>query len=327
MNFPRWGDPTPFTVVELRRGREVPYPDARTNDPATGPAAHRFVSVQSVVVDQADRLWVLDTGRPRFGPPVPGGPKLVGIDLRTDRVVRRITFPPDVALPTTYLNDVRFDLRRGVAGVAFVTDSSDTGPNALIVVDLASGRSWRRLHAHPSVTAEPDFTPVIEGRPVLVRPPEGPATSLAVGVDGVAIGADGRRLYYCPLAGRSLFSVSVDAVADPGRTDAAVARTVRHHGVKGMSDGLESDDRGRVYGGDLERNSIIRRRPDGLFETVVQDPALLWPDTLSVGPDRGLYMIVNQLHRGPRHQRGRDLRRRPYLLLRTPLDAGPVRLR
>jgi sugar lactone lactonase YvrE len=81
------------------------------------------------------------------------GPKLVCVDLQTDTVVRTILFPTDVALPTTYLNDVRFDLRRGEAGTAYITDSSDSGPNGIIVVDLASGESWRRLHEHPATKA------------------------------------------------------------------------------------------------------------------------------------------------------------------------------
>ena len=34
---------------------------------------------------------------------------------------RTILFPQDVALPTSYLNDVRFDLRRGEEGVAYIT--------------------------------------------------------------------------------------------------------------------------------------------------------------------------------------------------------------
>ena len=43
-----------------------------------------FVSVQSVVVDPKDRLWVLDTGSIGFGPTTFGGPKMVGIDLNTN---------------------------------------------------------------------------------------------------------------------------------------------------------------------------------------------------------------------------------------------------
>jgi sugar lactone lactonase YvrE len=30
--YPRWGDDVPFTVAELRDGREVPYPDATINE-------------------------------------------------------------------------------------------------------------------------------------------------------------------------------------------------------------------------------------------------------------------------------------------------------
>ena len=113
---------------------------------------------------------ILDTGRPLFQPPQPGGPKLVGVDLASDRVVKTILFPPDVALPTSYLNDVRFDLRRGSEGTAFVTDSSDRGPNGIVVVDLAFGESWRRLHDHPSTKAE--AAPQTKGEAAAGRPPD-----------------------------------------------------------------------------------------------------------------------------------------------------------
>ncbi|MER5457079.1 L-dopachrome tautomerase-related protein [Micromonospora sp. NPDC002389] len=330
VNFPRWGDEVPATVVELRRGREVAYPDRAWNTPSGNDDPSAFVSVQSVVVDPADRLWVLDTGSPMFQPTEPGGPKLVRIDLRTDRVVQVITFPPDVALPTSYLNDVRFDLRRGEAGLAYLTDSADGAPNALIVVDLASGESWRRLNDHPSTKAAPpaDFRPVVEGRPFLVRPPDGPPQPVGVGADGIAISADGSRLYYCALATRRWYSVATDALADRALGDAAVAATVVDEGDKGGgADGLESDDAGRLYLTNYEHNAVLRRRPDGEYETVVHDARLLWPDTLSVAVDRHLYVIANQVHRQPPFNRGRDLRRKPYALFRTRIDAGPVLLR
>ena len=67
VNFPRWGDPVPFTVAEIKDGKPVAYPDEPMNalppgDQASVDGAKRFVSVQSVVVDPANRLWVLDTG-------------------------------------------------------------------------------------------------------------------------------------------------------------------------------------------------------------------------------------------------------------------------
>ena len=330
VNFPKWGDEVPATVVELRDGREVPFPDRDWNDPSGDDDAGAFVSVQSIVVDPADRLWVLDTGSPMFQPTKPGGPKLVRVDLDTDSVGQVITFPADVALPTTYLNDVRFDLRRCEAGLAYITDSSDSGPNGLIVVDLATGESWRRLHEHPSTKAEPlsAFRPVVEGRPFLQRPADGPAKPVSMGADGIAISADGTRLHYCPLASRRWYSVATDALADRSLGDEQVAAPVVDEGDKGTgSDGLETDDSGALYLTAYEHDAVLRRRPDGEFETVVHDPRLLWPDTMSVAVDGHLYVTANQLHRQASYQGGRDLRRKPYALFRVPIGAGPVLLR
>lgn len=327
VNFPRWGDPVPYTVAEVRGGQTVPYPNASINRLDRARPAETFVSVQSVVVDPRDRLWILDTGSVKMGPVVTGGPKLVGVDLRTNRVFKKIPIPKNVALPTTYLNDVRFDLRRGKGGMAFITDSATQGPNGIIVVDLASGRSWRRLHDHPSTKAEPRFLPHVEGRPVMTREPGKPPRHLAMGSDGIAISHDGKRLFYCALASRRLYSVSVDALADEAGSDEATAATVVDHGEKGASDGLESDSKGRIYVTNYEQNAILRRMPDGLYEPVIHDPRLLWPDTLSVARNGFLYCIANQLHRQPQYQRGRDLRAKPYLLIRTRIDAGPVLLR
>src|ERR687884_29451 len=159
VNFPKWGDEVSFTVSEIRDGGEtvVAYPDEATNQTNPNDPAAAFVSVQSVVVDPADRLWILDTGSPMFQPTKYGGPKLVCVDLATNKVIEKILISQNVALPTTYLNDVRFDLRRdkGHGGqIAFVTDSAQNGPNGIIVVDLDCGESWRRLNDHPSTKSE-----------------------------------------------------------------------------------------------------------------------------------------------------------------------------
>ena len=121
--FPRWDDPVEFTVGEVRDGEVVAYPDPTINQLRSNDDQHALISVQSVVVDPLDRLWLLDTGSPRYQPTAYGGPKLVGVDLDENRVFQTILFPQDVALPTSYLNDVRFDLRRGDDGMAFITDS------------------------------------------------------------------------------------------------------------------------------------------------------------------------------------------------------------
>lgn len=326
VTFPRWGDEVPFTVAEIQEGRLVPYPNAEINQGDTDDPAHSLLSVQSVVVGPNDQLWILDTGRIEHQPAPEKGPKLVSVDLRTDKILKTITFPRDVALPTTYLNDVRFAPHRGAAGMAFITDSSEKGPNAIIVVDLASGKSWRRLNNHLSTRAEPGFLPFVEGRPLKRRPAGGKPDFISVGADGLAMGSEGKRLYYCPLASRHLYSVSVAALIDPRLPDSQVAETVVDHGQKGASDGLESDSAGRVYVTNYEQNAIHRRNSDGSFETLVHNPRVLWPDTLSLAEDGYLYFIANQLHRQPSYHEGRDLREKPYVLFRVKIDARPVRL-
>lgn len=321
VNFPRWGDPAPFTVAEVRGGQAVPYPDAATNRLDIANAADTFVSVQSVVVDPRNRLWVLDTGSVAFAPVVAGGAKLVGIDLATNRVFRTIHFSAEVVQPTTYLNDVRFDLRYG-GGFAYITDSTGVGANGIVIVDLATGKSWRRLSEHSSTKAEKDFVPVVDGQRIMRGRPPMPMT---VGSDGIAISADGERLYYCALASRRLYSVSTSVLRDPQATEAQVIATVRDEGLKpGAGDGLESDTAGRIYATDYEHDAIQRRRTDGSYETLAREARLSWPDTLALAGDGHLYAIASQVHRQPIYQDGKDLRRKPYLLLRLQTDGRPV---
>ena len=65
INFPRWGDDVPFTVGEIRNGKVVPYPDAAINTFDPTRPGETLGSVQSVVVDPVNRLWILDTAARR----------------------------------------------------------------------------------------------------------------------------------------------------------------------------------------------------------------------------------------------------------------------
>ncbi len=315
VNFPRWGDDVPYTVAELRDGKPVAYPDAAYNvenkaDPAAG-----LISVQSVVADGRGHVWILDTAAPGFAAPKQGGAKLVAVDLKTNRIAKTIVFPADVILKSTYVNDVRFDFRVGKAGVAYVTDSSLSGPGAIIVLDLATGKAVRRLSGHATTSVEPGFVPVVEGKPL----------ALKVASDGIALSPDGETLYYCALTSRHLYSVPTKLLRDPAVTEAQLAAAVRDLGVKGPSDGLEADAKGAVYAGDYEHNAIRKlERGSATWRTIAQAPNLLWPDTFSIGPDGYLYVIANQLHRQAGFNDGVDGRRKPYELLRVKIDAAPA---
>ena len=337
VNFPRWGDDVPFTVAEIIKGKAIAFPAAEINDFGTNgtraalsmektPRAQKqrenhFVGVQSVVVDSADRLWVLDTGSIAFNPTAPGGPKLVGIDLTTNKIVKTIQFAPDIARPKSYLNDVRFDLSVGREGTAYITDSGDSG---IVVVDLASGLATRRLDTHFSTQVVPKFVPYVEGDAMYSTKPGKFPGYVQFASDGIALSADGSRLFYCPLASRHLYSVSTALLRNGKAAESLVENSVIDHGEKGMSDGLEADAQGRVYVTLVEQNAIARRLPNSLYETVVRDPRLLWPDTLSIANDGYLYVISNQLHRQKGYNYGKDLRAKPYSLFRVKVDGTPI---
>ena len=333
VNFPKWGDDVKYTVAEiLKDGNMVAFPDEVLNKTNENDLSSALISVQSVVVDPRDRLWVLDTGSPLFKPTEYGGPKLICVNLDTDKVVKKILFPQTVAQPTTYLNDIRFDLRRGKDGMAFITDSSQKGSNAIIVVDLDSGESWRRLDDHPTTKPEDikTFHPLVEGRPFLEREADGTVKQGAsMGADGIAINSDGSRLYYCPLGSRKLYSVATDALVNRDISEEDVANTIQNHGDRGgASDGLESDAEGNIYSTNYEHNAILRLRySDKIWETIAYDHRLLWPDTLSLSTDGYLYVTANQLHRQARYNGGKDMRIKPYTLFRIRINTKPVLLR
>ncbi|SDG57690.1 Sugar lactone lactonase YvrE [Pseudomonas sp. BS3767] len=272
VNFPRWGDKVPFTVGEIRDGKVVAYPDLAVNKENPKDPGDGLISVQSVVADGKGRVWLLDTAAPGFASPRPGGAKLVAVDLATNRIVKRLVFPDNVILPGTYVNDMRFDLRKGSEGTVYVTDSSLSGPGAIIVMDIASGHAVRRLNGAQSTSVDPAFVPVVEGVAVLGDGPNGTRKPVGVASDGIALSADGKTLYFSPLSSRHLYAVATDLLNDSKVSEQQLAAAVQDLGEKGASDGLEADAKGAVYAGDYEHNSIRKRLPDGTWQTVAHDP-------------------------------------------------------
>lgn len=292
------GTPGIYQVAELTGLKtEVAYPSVKINTPpggainyTTSPATGSnyvdyLIAVQSVVIDSIDRLWILDTGRP-IDPisgsqvaAVPGGPKLIGVNLTTNEIFTTITFPSTVALPTGYLNDVRFDLRPELTssgqGIAYLTDSDGEG---LIVVDLGSGESWQHLYAQDvaATHAEEGFTGFIWGT----------AGVKGGGADGIALSPDGETLYFGPISSRTLYSVPNSLLRQQGNESAVVA-AVENLGQKGWSDGFECDSNGILYVGNNELNAIATVNPvNGTVGTFVRDPRINWVDTSKLNPHK-----------------------------------------
>jgi hypothetical protein len=74
-----------------------------------------LTSVQGLRADPGETLYALDSGVSALSGIDRDRAALWAIDVTASTVARRCTFPTDVALPTTYLNDLALDHVRGVA--------------------------------------------------------------------------------------------------------------------------------------------------------------------------------------------------------------------
>jgi sugar lactone lactonase YvrE len=298
------GSNNKYQVAELLgNSTETPYPNAELNTPPGGAVNYTttpptganyqnyLIGVQSVVLDPLDRLWILDTGRAQLedGTLVLasyGGPKLIGVDITSNTVLKTVVFPTTVAFGDSYLNDIRFDLRASVSasgqGVAYITDSSSEGRNGIIIVDLGTGESWRHLNNIPEVSAERGFVPYVWGQPLYYIPgPNQPLTTVPLGSDGIALSADGEDLYFGPVGGRGLYSVPTTRLRDRSQSSELLAQAaVVNRGQRGVSDGFETDTNGFVYAGNMEQNEIGFYNPgNGSMSVLVRDPRISWVDT------------------------------------------------
>jgi sugar lactone lactonase YvrE len=191
VNFPRWTEDAPISVAEVMRDGQIrAYPSDEWNSWRNAnqmSAKDHFVCVQSVAADARGNLWVLDPAAPAAAFIVPGEPKLVRIDLQTNKVEQVISFDEAVAPRGSYLNDVRFSLD-GMH--AYMTHAGAKG--ALVVVDLQTGKARRVLQGHPSTEPEKDVVVKTDGQEL--RRPDGRGVEFAA--DSIALSPDGRTLYW-----------------------------------------------------------------------------------------------------------------------------------
>ncbi len=311
VNFPRWEQDVAVSVAELMPdGGLRPYPNEQWN--AWRNVRHlsngdHFICVQSVVAGPGNALWVLDPAAPGNSFNLPGGPKLVKVDLGTDKVTKVIPFDRGVAPQGSYPNDVRISPD---GGTAYMTDSGVRG--ALLVADLASGKVRRLLDGHPSTQTEKDVTVMIDGAPL--RRPDGREPAFAA--DGIALDPKGEHLYWQALVGKTLYRIPTRALRDATLPASRVGAAVERMGTTCVADGYLMDRKGRLWITSPEDNSVKLRQNDGSLQIVVQDERLRWPDTMSEGPDGAIYVTSSHIQDMAQWHEGGPTRQMPYGLWR-----------
>mgnify|MGYP006277668223 CR=1 FL=1 len=287
VNFPRWSDNVPVSVAVVQSdGSLLPYPDKEWNSwDEEKSARDHFVCVQSVYVDPAGFLWILDPANPKFQGVVEDGPKLLKIDPETGWIKRKFMFDQKIAPENSYLNDVRVDTMRNFA---YITDS---GAGALIVVDLDSGETRRVLENHPSTKAD-DITLIIGGKAWLR--PDG--SKPKIHADGIALDMANDWVYFQSLTGRTLYGIRGEALRNHNLSDNRLGRMVKRVTNSGAADGLIFAPDRCVYISSLEHDAIKRICPIQGPETVINDPRISWPDSFAIGPDGYLYFTTSKIH-------------------------------
>lgn len=296
VNFPRWSEDAPVSLAELTPdGKLHPYPDetwnAYRNTAPLDPATH-FVCVQAETADGRGSLWVVDPAAPNTEFIVPGGPKLVKIDLATNTVSRVYGFGPDVAPQGSYLNDVRISPD---GRTAYLTDSGASG--ALVVVDLDTGKGRRVLDGDVSTQVDKAVKVTVEGKQL--RQPDGRGVQFAA--DSISLGPKGDHLYWQPLTGKVLYRAPTAALAEAGPGLAAKVEKVAD---SEPNDGLWTDASGRLFFTAVQDSAIKTLEPDGTRTVLASDPRLRWPDTFAQGPDGTLYVTNSDITDSPRFHNG-----------------------
>lgn len=291
--FPRMEtDTIPYSLAVVNGNQATPFPNVSWNtwDPSMPPQTH-FVSVQGLYADANNFLWVLDAASPRMRGVVRGGAKLLKFDPGTGQLAQRVDFDETVATPTSYLNDVRVDAQRNFA---YITDSNK---GAIVVVNLATGRSRRLLDGDASTKSE-RLTVIIDG--YTWRNQSGALPS--VDVDGLALTPAGDYLYYHATTAHSLYRIGTQFLQDEALSAAQVSSHVEFLGNTDPTDGMIYDAKGYLYLTGLTQDAVTRFDLAGQFEIVAQNNQLKWPDSFAIGPDSALYVTTSQLHI-PRKQR------------------------
>lgn len=307
-NYPIWSPVHDWSVVEVVKGVARPYPDEFMNSWVDGDdGMKKWVSVQAVYIDDTDKLWVVDTAAPNFGAVYRESNKLVKIDLATNRIERVYSMKGVVGI-NGYINDVRVDTRRQYA---YMTNSNEGG---IVVVDLRSGEARQVLYKSPVTTFDPTYHFIYAGREVA---PDG--VPLKVNSDGIALTSDGEWLYFKPLTDDKLYRVRTCDLRNERLSDDGLLGRVEDLGHVLQTDGMEIDDRGNLYFGNVEHSAIVKISPDLRKTVLVQDDRLVWPDSYSIR-NGYLYFSTSQVQTAPPFNGGVDTRVLPYGIFRLKIE-------
>ncbi|BBA95536.1 putative gluconolactonase [Actinacidiphila reveromycinica] len=271
-----------------------------------------FVYVNSVHVFADDTVWCVDQGGLRadsapkeLSTPKPGAQKIVQFDPRSGKALRVLRFGDDILPTGAQLNDLR------IHGTTLY--ATDSGLGALIVHDLATGRTARRLSGYPQMlgVAAPAAT---------TAPGKTQSRHKTPKSDMIELTGDGAWLYWAAPTG-PFYRVATDLLRDATVSDAHLAAHVQHVADIPLSGGCAIDTLGNLYLSDIDNKRIVLLTPSGRRTVLAANPGLVSPDGSFIGADRRLYVPAPQTERTELFGNPKDLTVKPFLVYSLPLPA------
>ena len=255
-------------------------------------------SLRNVLGFHVDRkngwLWALDLGFVAGESEAPpGAQKVLVLDLKSGRTVKRIGLDGAADRKGSFLNDIAVDEQRRVA---YISDSGmRSAPNnmvGLIVVDFASGKARRVLDRNPNLQVEPGVKVAAHGAEVW------PGNPLLLGINGIALSPDARTLYWTVTTGTRARALPTAILRKAGASDDQIATATRDLGsVGGNTDGIATDSAGGLYITDVTRNGIVKYDPrTKSMSLIASDEGVRWPDTAAIHPDGDLVFTSSALN-------------------------------
>ena len=311
VNYPYWLDNHSYSVVEVKDGKPIPYPNAEWNSFKKGEdGQNKFVTVQSVVTDDKGFLWVVDAAGIGLGKVYQHSAKVLKIDLATNKIAKIYRFPESVVGEDVYINDIRVDNQNGFA---YLTNSNTGG---IVVLNINSGESRLVLGNSPSVKSDPNY----HFSPLGTELKKGDGSLLKVNSDGIALTPDHQYLYYKPLTDNLLYRIKTNLLRDFKTPENVLEKSVEDLGKFITTDGMIFDKKGNLYFGDLEKSSIVKITPDLKMQTIVQDKEkLIWPDSYSISDNGYLYISNSQIQLMPWFHNGKEEFKKPFKVFRIKI--------
>ena len=291
--FPRLEGEKGLSIGEvLKNGSIIPYPSKSWNNWVKGEiTTNKFIRTNSLRIGPDGNLWVMDTGAPKLREQaLPGGAKIVVISVKSNQVIRTIPLA-GVMKPNSFMDDLRV-----YGSHIYITDAGEPG---LVILDKQTGKGRRVLEKHWSTTDNKAL--LAEGKVIHLQNGQ----ELRVNADQLEISPDGKYFYFQPVSG-PLARVEMAYLNDAKLSAVQLAAHVTKYYDSPTTGGTAMDADGNIYLSDVDHLRIIKIKPDGTSELIVEDKRLLWADALWIDDKGFLWIPAGQVNRLAAFKNGRS---------------------